>query len=94
MHEDNCGRYLRKITIRNFITMSTISVFLAIVLHIVFVDITVTESPVLMFILGSFMTAVTMIYTFYYRKNRTKFGVDDYNGDGICPCCGQEFKKI
>jgi len=90
----NCDKCLKKLTVRNFITTATITVFLAIVLNIVFVDTAITESPVLMFILGSFMTAVTMIYTFYYRKNPSKpdaFG-GDIPTDGICPCCGQTIK--
>lgn len=90
-------------TVRNFITLATVSVFLAIVLHIVFVDQAITESPVLMFILGAFMSAVTMIYTFYYRKNPSQKSKpkDDYDttfsdrfDDGICPCCGQEIQKV
>jgi hypothetical protein len=43
-----------------------------------------------------------MIYQFYYRKNKTKPTVEDYDdvfdsrfGDGdICPCCGQKINKI
>lgn len=93
-----CDKLLSKWTVRNFITVATIATFLTIVGYIVFVDAEMTENPVLMFILGSFMTAVSMIYTFYYRKNPSEhkrkkfndnFGEDDF--EDICPCCGQKF---
>ena len=94
--ETNCQKCLNKITVRNFVTLATISVFLGIVVYIVAYDSQITENPVLMFILGAFMSAVTMIYTFYYRKNqliiKNKFpynvNPDDFD---ICPCCGQKF---
>lgn len=95
---NNCDKCLKKLTVRNFITVATITVFLAIVLQIIFVDPDITENSVLMFILGAFMTAVTMIYTFYYRKNKTRRDIDDLfdfdNIDGnICPCCGQKIRN-
>ena len=96
-----CDCTEHKFGVRNFITVATIATFLIVVGNIVFVDTTLAENPVLMFILGSFMTAVTMIYTFYYRKNpskvvkRKKFNdnFDDFDDD-MCPCCGQALKEL
>lgn len=94
--ENTCDKCLAKLTVRNFITVATIATFLSIVIYIMFIDFGMVENPVLMFILGSFMTAVSMIYTFYYRKNPTpEKKIMDFkdNFDDTCPCCGQELKK-
>jgi len=95
--ESNCQKCLNKITVRNFITLATISVFLGVVVYIMAIDTSVTENPILMLLLGSFLGAVTMIYTFYYRKNPTNgkpkfpnFNPTDFD---MCPCCGQKLKS-
>lgn len=97
-----CHKCLKKITIRNFITLATVTVFLAIVLYTVVHNPDVLENSIVTFILGTFVSVVTMIYQFYYRKNKTKPEVDDYDDvfdrrfeDGdICPCCGQKINKV
>jgi hypothetical protein len=102
----NCDKCLRKITVRNFITVATISVFLALVIYTVIVVPDVLENPLITFLLGTFVSVVTMIYQFYYRKNKTKPEFDDRIGgygngsykfdtdiDNICPCCGQKIKR-
>ena len=95
----NCACTEHKFGVRNFVTIATVATFLLIVGNIIFIDTEMTENPVLMFILGSFMTAVTMIYTFYYRKNpskrkRQKFNDNFEDDDDLCPCCGQELKSL
>ena len=97
-----CNKCLKKLTARNFITLATVSVFLTLVLYTVIENPAVLENSIVTFILGTFVSVVTMIYQFYYRKNKTKLEVDDYgdvfdkrfeDGD-ICPCCGQTISKI
>jgi len=38
--------------------------------------------------LGTFAPIVMMVYTFYYRKNKTKPEWDE-RIDSACPCCGK-----
>ncbi len=97
----NCSKCLKKITVRNYITIATVSVFLALVSYTVIENPDVLENSIVTFILGTFVSVVTMIYQFYYRKNKTKPAVEDYDDvfdkrfdDGdICPCCGQKISK-
>ena len=94
--KSNCQKCLKKLTARNFITIATVATFLGIVLYTVIHNPDVLENSIVTFILGTFVSVVTMIYQFYYRKNKTKREYDDYNfevGDDICPCCGQKFRK-
>lgn len=90
----NCDKCLKKLTVRNFITIATIIVFLSLVVYTVLYNPTVLENPLITFLLGTFVSAVTMIYTFYYRKNPTpepEFVDNKYN-NGMCPYCGQKLK--
>lgn len=89
---NTCDKCLKKLTVRNFITISTIIVFLSLVIYTVLYNPNVLENPLITFMLGTFVSAVTMIYTFYYRKNPSneKFIYDEKPDSGICPCCGQK----
>lgn len=95
MVESNCGKCLKKLTVRNFITVSTVTVFLSLVVYTVLYNPDVLENPLITFLLGTFVSSVTMIYTFYYRKNPSKSNDDEFQGSGgsICPLCGQEIQK-
>ncbi len=101
MSETNCQRCLKKITVRNFITIATVITFLTLTTYAVLYNTNVLENPLITFLLGTFVSVVTMIYQFYYRKNpsKEKENITKLNdlSDGefdICPCCGQELKKL
>ena len=102
--KSTCDKCLKKLTVRNFITLATVSVFLALVTYTVVENPDVLENPLITFLLGTFVSVVTMIYQFYYRKNKTKREADDYDDvfakrfgedfeDGRCPCCGQKMPE-
>lgn len=96
MADSNCTRCIKKLTVRNYISISTVAVFLALVVYAITINQVILENPIITFLLGTFVSVVTMIYQFYYRKNKTRREVDDYtfeNGDDICPCCDQKIKK-
>ena len=77
-----------RITVRNFITVATISVFLFMILYAVVENPMVLDNPLVTFVLGTFAPIVMMVYTFYYRKNKTKPEWDE-RLDSSCPCCGK-----
>tara|TARA_R110000824_G_scaffold100642_1_gene239225 strand:+ start:525 stop:848 length:324 start_codon:yes stop_codon:yes gene_type:complete len=77
-----------RITVRNFITVATISVFLFMILYAVIENPLVLDNPLVTFVLGTFAPIVMMVYTFYYRKNKTKPEWDE-RIDASCPCCGK-----
>lgn len=65
---------IKKLTARNFISVSTAFTLLFSVVY----GLTHTtevlkalENPLVTFILGTFQTVVVMVYVFYYRKNPT-----------------------
>lgn len=93
---DNCNKCLKKLTVRNYVTIATISVFLALVVYSITINQVILENPIITFLLGTFVSVTTMIYQFYYRKNKTKREYDEKysfeNGDDICPCCDQKIK--
>ena len=95
--KSNCQKCLKKLTARNFITIATVATFLCIVLYTVIENPDVLENSIVTFILGTFVSVVTMIYQFYYRKNKTKREYDEKyefrDGDDECPCCGQTMKR-
>lgn len=92
--ETNCQKCIRKMTIRNFITGATISTFLFMVLYAVVENPLVLENPFITFVLGTFAPIVMMVYTFYYRKNKTRPDFDDpFQMQDVCPCCGQKLKN-
>jgi len=82
---------MKKLTVRNFITLATIITFLSLVSYAVVEKPEVLENPIITFLLGTFVSVVTMIYQFYYRKNKTKpeFDEDEFfkhkYGDSPCP---------
>lgn len=91
--ESNCTRCLKKITVRNYITASTVSVFLFMVLYAVVENPVILDNPLVTFVMGTFAPIVMMVYTFYYRKNKTKPDYDDpFRDQDVCPCCGQKIK--
>ena len=49
----------------------------------------VLDNPLVTFVLGTFAPIVMMVYTFYYRKNKTKPEWDE-RLDSSCPCCGKD----
>jgi len=77
-----------RITVRNYITVATISVFLFMILYAVIENPLVLDNPLVTFVLGTFAPIVMMVYTFYYRKNKTKPEWDE-RIDSACPCCGK-----
>ena len=77
-----------KITIRNYITFSTITVFLFVILYAVIENPLVLDNPLVTFVLGTFAPIVMMVYTFYYRKNKSRSQWGEYLGNN-CPCCGK-----
>jgi RsiW-degrading membrane proteinase PrsW (M82 family) len=92
-----CDKCLKKLTARNFITIATVATFLALVFYTVIHNPDVLENSIVTFILGTFVSVVTMIYQFYYRKNKTRPEFDERyefrDGDDECPCCGQKLRK-
>ena len=89
----NC---LNKITVRNFITIATISIFLALVVYAVVINPATLNNPLITFFLGTFVSVTTMVYQFYYRKNPSnkkpkEITYDDFKDD-ICQCCGNDIK--
>jgi|FLOH01.1.fsa_nt_gi hypothetical protein len=98
MTDSNCTRCLKKLTVRNYITIATVTVFLALVVYAVVINQVILENPIITFLLGTFVSVVTMIYQFYYRKNKTKREYDEKytfeDGDDICPCCDQKIRNI
>jgi len=92
--ESTCQKCIKKVTIRNFITASTISVFLFMVLYAVVENPIILDNPLVTFVMGTFAPIVMMVYTFYYRKNKTKPEWEDnpLSSQDVCPCCGQKIK--
>jgi hypothetical protein len=66
------GEILKKLTVRNLIAVGTVSAFLAVVYRLLTGGVEVTDSPVLMMLLGQFSTVVGLIYYFYFRKPQSK----------------------
>lgn len=89
------GMCIKKISVRNYISLATISTFLYIVLYAIMFNPVVLENPLVTFVLGTFAPVVMMVYTFYYRKNKTKREYDEWEGEDNpeCPCCGRPFKS-
>ena len=77
-----------KLTIRNYITASTITVFLFMILYAVIENPKVLDNPLVTFVMGTFAPIVMMVYTFYYRKNQSKPDYSDKTNSN-CPCCGK-----
>ncbi len=65
---------VKKLTARNFISVTTASTLLFAVIYGLTNTtqvLTALENPMVTYILGGFNTVVIMVYVFYYRKNPT-----------------------
>ena len=60
---------LDKLTSRNFLAVSTGSVFLGVIYHLITANPELLENPIVTGLLGAFTTLTALVYQFYFRTS-------------------------